>query len=87
MVRIQRFPQGTRVRVRRGDYPLAPEMEGREGMVVTLQRRTGRQYLVQLDGEDQFHRFDESELVALAPGAPLSEAGAHQGGGASDHAS
>jgi hypothetical protein len=87
MVKIQNFPQGTRVRVRRGDYPLESEMVGREGLVVTLQRRTGRQYLVQLDGEDQFRRFDESELVALAPGAPLQEAGAHHGGGGSDHQS
>lgn len=87
MVKIQRFPQGTPVRIRRGDYPLGAEFEGREGLVIALKRRTGRRYMIQLEGESQLRLFDESELEATGTVASLEEAGAHQGGGASDHSS
>jgi len=87
IVRIQLYPQGTPVRIRRGDYPLEAKFEGREGLVIGLKRRTGRRYMVQLEGESQLRLFDESELEATGAVASLAEAGAHQGGGGSDHKS
>jgi hypothetical protein len=83
-MKIQRFPQGTRVRVRRGDYPIAADLEGREGTVVSLHRTRGSRYNVQLSDEEGLLAFDESELEVVTARAALEEAGAHQGGGGSD---
>jgi hypothetical protein len=84
MVKIQLFPQGTRVRVRRGDYPLDPSVKGRAGTVLLLHRTRGTRYGVQLDGEDGIRAFDESELELLEARTSIEEAGAHRGGGGSD---
>jgi hypothetical protein len=83
-MKIQRFPQGTRVRVRRGNYPISADLEGREGIVVSLHHTRGSRYSVQLSGEDGLRSFDESELEVVTARATLEEAGAHQGGGESD---
>ena len=75
MVRIHLYPQGTRVRIRRGDFPIDPTLEGREGTVLLLEGRVPGRYHVQLDGEDRFRAFDESELEPLrGPGSDDTEA-------------
>ncbi len=84
MVKVPLYPQGTRIRVRRGDYPLDPAMVGREGTVILLHRTRKRRYGIQLDGEDRIRAFDESELEATAAASGIGEAGAHRGGGGSD---
>lgn len=70
MVKIQVHSQGTRVRVRRGAFPMDPSLVGREGVVVHPRRYagTGTKYGVQLDGEEQVRVFTEDELEPL--GAP-----------------
>ncbi len=83
-MKIQRFPQGTRVRLRRGRYPIDPSLLGREGTVVALHRTHGSRYRVQLHDEQELRLFDESELEVVQPVAGVEEAGAHQGGGGSD---
>ncbi|GEM_PF-1607394 len=87
MVKIQKFPQGARVRVKRGDFPLDPAFEGLEGIVVVLHRKQGRRYWVQIDGREGLDAFDESELTPIWSPASIREAGAHQGGSGSDAAS
>lgn len=84
MVKIQLYPQGTRVRVKRGAYPIDPTLVGREGMVVHLHRNVPVRYGVELDGEDSLRSMDESELEPITSPAGLEEAGAHRGGGGSD---
>ena len=59
------YEQGTRVRVQRGQFPLQPELIGREGMVVfTDPYRPGR-YGVILDGESERRDFGEDELTRI----------------------
>lgn len=64
MIPIQTLAQGTRVRVRRGSFPLDPRMEGREGLVLTL-KKGGVRYGVRLDGESETRVFSEDELEAI----------------------
>ncbi len=64
MIPIQTLPQGTRVRVCRGAFPLDPRMEGREGMVLYL-RKGGVRYGVRLDGESETRVFHGDELEAI----------------------
>ena len=84
MVKVPLYPQGTRIRVRRGDYPLDPALVGREGTVILLHRTKKRRYGIQLDGEERIRAFDESELEPTQVPASIDEAGAHRGGGGSD---
>lgn len=87
MVKIHLHPQGTRVRVRRGErFPIDPSMIGRTGTVLHLRRGRGDRYGVQLDGEVEVRVFAEDELEALETAGSLEETGAHQGGNASDAA-
>ena len=65
MVKIQILPQGARVRIRRGRFPLDPTVEGKSGTVVHLLRGNGDRYGVQLDGEAGISVFMEDELEAL----------------------
>jgi hypothetical protein len=65
MIRISVYAQGTRVRVRRGRYPIDPRLMGRTGLIVqTDDYRPGR-YGVVLDEETEQREFDEDELEAL----------------------
>jgi hypothetical protein len=84
MVQIPLHSQGTRVRIRRGDYPVDASLVGRQATVIHLHRNMPRRYAVQLDGESGLRSFDESELEAISTPVGLEEAGAHQGGGSSD---
>jgi len=63
------FPLGTRVRVRRGPFPLDPSVVGREGLVMHLDEYREGRYGVILDGEEQVREFAEEELEA--PGGGL----------------
>jgi len=65
-MRTQRYPQGTRIRVHRGPFPLDPAFEGRIGTILTLAYRHGNRYGVQLDGESRVRTFVEEELELLA---------------------
>lgn len=87
MVRIHLHPQGTRVRVRRGRYPIDPSLEGREGTVLILDRTKMARYQVQLDGERSLRSFDESELEKISSPASIEDTGSYRGGGASDASS
>ena len=65
MIRISVYAQGTRVRVRRGRYPIDPRLMGRTGLIVqTDDYRPGR-YGVVLDEETEQREFNEDELEPL----------------------
>lgn len=65
-MRIQLFPQGTRIRVHgRGPFPLDSAFEGRLGTILTLEAGRGNRYGVQLDGENRVRTFVEEELEPL----------------------
>ena len=66
MIRIQRYPEGARVTVTRGHFPLDPRSAGRSGTVVSHDRRAPTRYGVRLDGETEVRIFDEAELVREA---------------------
>lgn len=57
-------PQGSRVAVRRGRFPLDPALLGRTGIVVELSDYRPGRYGVVLDGEEKVRDFHESELEA-----------------------
>lgn len=56
------FPQGSRVRIRKGRFPLDPADQGREGMVVHLDDYRPGYYGIVLDGESALRVFCEDEL-------------------------
>ena len=56
------FPQGTRVRVKAGRLPMAPEMPGRVGTVVGTDDYRPGYYGVLLDGEATARSFAQDEL-------------------------
>lgn len=62
MVTIQLLPQGTRVTIRRGRFPMDPSLEGRTGMILHRARESGSRYGVQLDGESRVRVFTEDEV-------------------------
>lgn len=70
MIRTYRYPQGTRVRVRRGRYPLDPRLVGRTGLVVETDDYRPHRLGVVLDDESEQREFDESELEPIGSGAP-----------------
>ena len=74
-IKAVRFPQGTRVTVKRGRLPMDPDLEGRSGMVVETLANRAHRYGVQLDGEDGLRVLREDELQAEASPARLEEAG------------
>lgn len=75
MVKIQIHPQGTRVGIRRGPFPLDESLLGRTGLIVHLHRYGGTRYGVQLDGESRIRVFTEDELEPLGPGPDPDTAG------------
>ncbi len=66
MIRIQRYPEGARVTVTPGHFPLDPGLVGQNGTVVSHDRWAPTRYGVRLDGETEVRIFDEAELVADA---------------------
>jgi hypothetical protein len=84
MVKIQVHPQGTRVRIVRGRFPLDPSAEGRTGIVVHLLPGGGDRYGVQLDGESRISVFAEDELEAIGQEWPGSRDGGAQAASGTD---
>ncbi len=66
------YPEGTRVRIRRGKQPLDPSMEGRIGLVVHTDLRNAKRYGVTLDGEDRVRTFLEDELEREGETSPAT---------------
>lgn len=58
-------PQGARVRVRRGRFPMSPHLIGRVGMVVELDDYQPGKYGIVLDGEERVRELAEDELERL----------------------
>lgn len=56
------IPEGSRVRIRRGDLPLDPTAIGRMGTVVEASEYQAHRYSVILDGEQEPRVFAPSEL-------------------------
>lgn len=84
MVRIQRYPQGSRVRLRPGRFPIDPELVDRMGTIVHHERRSPEKYGVQLDGESGIRVFTEDELDVASAAGSLDERGEPRGGSGSD---
>jgi hypothetical protein len=61
-MKISLFPQGTRVRIRKGPLPLDPALEGRTGLVLGHDRAVPDKVSVQLDGEPRIRAFLDDEL-------------------------
>ena len=62
MIRTHTRPQGTRVTVRQGSFPIDPTLVGRSGIVLHQPRGGGVRYGIQLDGETRIRVFTEEEL-------------------------
>jgi hypothetical protein len=62
MVRVQLRPQGARVSIRKGYFPIDPSFVGKTGTVVHRLKDSSSKYGVQLDGEVQIRVFTEDEL-------------------------
>jgi len=73
------IPEGTRVRIRRGRFPLDPAAVGRLGTVVESSEYRANCYGVALDGERDIRFFatDEVEVVE-APALPPDREAARQ---------
>jgi len=56
------IPEGSRVRIRRGELPLDPAAIGRMGTVVGASEYSAHRYTVILDGEQEPRVFAPSEL-------------------------
>lgn len=59
------YPPGTRVRLRRGEFPMDPSLIGRTGLVVGVDDYRPMHYGVMLDGESVLRDFLENELEPL----------------------
>lgn len=58
-----RYPVGSRIEVRRGSFPMDPELIGRRGLIVEVDEYRQGRYGVQLDGEEKLRDFAEDELA------------------------
>lgn len=61
------IPEGRRVRVKRGPYPLDPDIVGRTGTVMDATPYRARSYAVVLDGSSDPRMFAREELEAIEP--------------------
>jgi hypothetical protein len=59
------FPQGSRVRTRRGRFPMSAERMARTGIVVEVDDYRPDRYGVVLDGEEEVLDFTTDELERL----------------------
>jgi hypothetical protein len=75
MIQTYRFSQGTRVRVRRGRFPMDPTLIGRAGMVVGTDDYRPQRYGVVLDDEVEVRELAEDELEPLTEAKPAERAG------------
>ncbi|HUH12422.1 MAG TPA: hypothetical protein VMK65_04910 [Longimicrobiales bacterium] len=64
-VSIPVFPEGTRVKVKRGSAPIEEALVGRTGRVVRASEYAIHQYHVLMDGEQRVETFAPSELEVL----------------------
>ncbi len=80
MIRTFRHAQGTRVRVRRGQYPLDPGLVGRTGLILETDEYRPQRYGVVLDDETEQREFNEDELEPLTEPVPAERAGDPEGG-------
>ena len=69
------YPQGTRVEIVRGDFPLDPDLPGRTGTVVRVDDHRPQDYGIVLDGESEVRDFHESELKVVEMAGSLDERG------------
>jgi hypothetical protein len=67
------YSQGTRVRIRRGQFPMDPALSGRSGLIVEYDDYRPQRYGVVLDGEEDVRDFAEDELEPLE--APVRREG------------
>jgi len=56
------YPQGARVRIKRGSFPVSGDLLGRMGVVVERDDYRPGRYGVVLDDDDQIRDFSEDEL-------------------------
>ena len=75
MIRTYKFSQGTRIRVRRGRFPMDPELIGRAGLIVETDDYRPQQYGVVLDDESETRAFAEDELEPITDPKPAELAG------------
>ncbi len=59
------FPDGTRVKVKRGSFPMDADLIGKTGVVVELDDYRPGRYGVVLDGETQVRDLHESEVEPI----------------------
>ncbi len=59
------FPEGTRVEVKQGAFPMAADLLGRTGVVVELDDHRPGRYGVILDQETEVRDFSEDELEPI----------------------
>jgi hypothetical protein len=75
MIQTYRFSQGTRVRVRRGHFPMDAALIGRTGLIVGTDDYRPQRYGVVLDEEDEVRELAEDEIEPLADAKPPELAG------------
>ena len=73
MIHAPIYPQGSRVRVRRGRFPMDAGLVGRTGLVVEIDDHRPGRYGVVLDGEDGIREFAEDELELLESAGEVEE--------------
>ncbi len=59
------YPQGARVAIRSGSFPMASDLIGKTGVVVELDDYRPGRYGVVLDEETQVRDFSEDELEPI----------------------
>lgn len=70
MIKTYVYGQGTRVKVKRGSFPMDPALIGRTGLIVGTDDYRPQRFGVVLDEETTVRDFHEDEIEPLnAPGA------------------
>lgn len=64
-IRIPVLPEGTRVRIRRGQLPQEPGVTGRTGVVVSATEYRDNAAGIVLDGESAIRYFTPGELEVI----------------------
>ncbi len=73
------IPEGTRVKIKRGIFPLDPALVGRTGVVVGASEYQVQNVAVALDDSTQVHHFNPVELeVTTQPALPPEREAAKQ---------
>lgn len=73
MIHAPLFPQGTRVRVKRGRFPMDAGLVGRTGLVVQVDDHRPGRFGVVLDGEEEERDFAQDELEVVEEAGALEE--------------